>query len=59
MMALDTWENTVFGKLNYLLKLRLGESLTPVTPPVRRISFSRRENVVRKLQKLKDADVNE
>jgi len=35
------------------------ESVTPVAQPIRRIPFSRREKVMRKLQELEDLDVVE
>ena len=48
------------GKLkNYQLKLNTDESITHVAQPVRRISFSRREEFVQKVKELEDLDVIE
>ena len=48
------------GKLkNYQLKLNIDDSVTPVAQPIRRIPFSKREKVVKKLKELENLDVIE
>ena len=51
---------TGLGKLkNYQLKLNIDDSVTPVAQQIRRIPFSRREKVVKKMKELENLDVIE
>ena len=51
---------TGLGKLkDYKLKLHLDDSVTPVAQPIRRIPFSRRSKVIKKLEEIEKVDVIE